>query len=104
MAFSGPQQPIAASGEPSCIDYFAMRFDTGLSDRREIRGSSDERWTPRQTGLFIPPPEVLECPDFRARLPRVPRSGPAPREGHPGRGSLKIHTYDSFFPKRSVEF
>jgi hypothetical protein len=80
--FYGPQQPIAASGEPSCIHDLVMRFDTGVSDRRKTRGSSDERWTPRQTGLFIRPPAVLECPEIPGVCPSTEkRTNPARAPG-----------------------
>jgi len=55
--YYGPQQPIATSGEPSCIHDLVMRFGTGVSDSRETRGSSDERWPPESNGALYPAAE-----------------------------------------------
>src|SRR2546430_3713499 len=40
--FYGPQQPIASSGEPSCINDLVMRFGTGVSDRRKTHASGND--------------------------------------------------------------
>ena len=42
--FYGPQQPVAASSEPSDSYDFAVRPSTCLSDRRKTRTPSNDNW------------------------------------------------------------